>query len=226
VARPGAKSSSAAAHQACARAREELLSLLEVAYGSADSARAALQQALQQVMRHELPPTVPELVSFVRVGLLPVISADLGSRLTIALLDDFIQRHEIRSGVRERSHHVLLVDTDRLGRSVLARALLREKWQVTVVDSVEELGELARSGERVHVAILDGRHPAKLLLIEMMVEHFPGVALVVRSEGEAATCKVLQALGIESFEVVPAAASSEELVEAARRGGRSARGGT
>lgn len=220
--RAGAKSSSAAQ----ARAREELLSLLEVAYGSADGARAALQKALQQVMRHELPATVPELVSFVRVGLLPVISTDSGSRLTITLLDDFIQRHEVRSGVRERSDHVLLVDTDRLRRSVLARALLRDKWQVTVVDSVEELGELARSGQGVHVAILDGRHPAKLLLMEMMVEHFPDVSLVVRSEGEAATCKVLQALGIQSFEVLPAAASSEELVEAARRGGRSARGGT
>ena len=224
--RAGAKSPSAAAHQACARAREELLSLLEVAYGSADGARDALQKALQQVMRHELPTSVPELVSFVRVALLPVISTDLGSRLTIALLDDFIQRHEIRSGVRERSLHVLLVDTDRLGRSVLARALLRQRWRVTVVDSLEELGELARSGEDVHVAILDGRHPAKLLLMEMMVEHFPDVSLVVRSEGEAATCKVLQALGIQSFEVLPAAASSEELVEAARRGGRSARGGT
>lgn len=220
--RAGAKSSSAAQ----ARAREELLSLLEVAYGSADGARAALQKALQQVMRHELPATVPELVSFVRAGLLPVISTDLGSRLTITLLDDFIQRHEVRSGVRERSHHVLLVDTDRLRRSVLARALLRDEWQVTVVDSVEELGELARSGEAVHVAIFDGRHPAKLLLMEMMVEHFPGVSLVVRSEGEAATCKLLQALGIETFEVVPAAASSEELLEAARRGGRSARGKT
>lgn len=221
--RAGAKSSSSAQ---LARAREELLSLLEVAYGSADGARDALQKALQQVMRHELPTSVPEIVSFVRVGLLPVISTDLGSRLTITLLDDFIKRHESRSGVRERSLHVLLVDTDRLGRSVLARALLRERWRVTVVDSLEELGELARSGEDVHVAILDGRHPAKLLLMEMMVEHFPGVSLVVRSEGEAATCKLLQALGIESFEVLPAAASSEELVEAARRGGRSTLGGT
>jgi hypothetical protein len=205
------------------QAREELIGLLEVAYASAEGAQAALRRALQLAMRHELPTSVAELLTFVRIGLLPVLSADLGPRLTMSLLEDFIKRHEIRSGVRERSVQVILVDTDRLGRSVLARALLRERWQVTVVDSLEELGELARSGEAVDVAILDGRHPAKLLILEMMVDHFPSAALVVRSAAEGATCKLLQALGVASFEMLPVDAPSEAIVEAARRMARSAR---
>ena len=218
VPRAGARSSPTAS-----QVREELIRLLVGAYASAEDAQAALHRALHHAMRHELPTSVPELLTFVRAGLLPVLSADLGPRLTMSLLDDFIRRHENRSGVRERSLQVMLVDTDRLGRSVLARALLRERWHVTVVDSLEELGELARSGEVVDVAILDGRHPAKLLMLEMMVDHFPSAALVVRSAGEGATCKLLQALGVASFEMLPLDASSETIVEAARRMAQSAR---
>lgn len=219
-------------------AKEELTRLLETAYGSAEGGRAALHRALQNAMRHELPATIPEILSFVRVGLLPVLSADLGPRLTMTLVEDFVRGQEIRSGVGDkvpastaaadhvatpgRSVHdgrlrVLLVDTDRLGRSVLARTLLREQWHVTVVDSLEELGEVVRSGDGVHVAILDGQHPAKLLFIEMLVEHFPAVSLVVRSAGEAATRMLIQALGVARFDVLPARASSESLVEAVRR---------
>ena len=223
-------------------ARETLTSLLEAAYGSADDARAAIERALHRSSRTELPAAIPELLAFVRTGLIPVLSDDLGPRLTMTVLEDFITVHEVRSGVREKEPptpvplgrvdvrsrsstkeerlRVLLVDADRIGRPALARALVRWGCQVTVVDSVEELGQVARSGEAIEVALFDGQHPAKLLLMELAVEHFPGVALVVRSAGEAATRAVIGALGVTRFEVLARDASTDGLVTAVLKVGR------
>jgi ActR/RegA family two-component response regulator len=218
-------------------ALQALQGLLETAYGSAEEARAALQRALHHANRTTFPTSVPELLSFVRSGLLPVLSGDLGARLTITLVDEFIAEHEIRSGVRakesvpvaarrvadprrsvqDRRLRVLLVDTDRIRRSTLARALVRERSQVTAVESLEELGEVVRASDDVQVAVLDGQHPARLLLVEMILDRFPAVSLVVRSTGEAATRTLIQALGVEHFEVLPGDASSDAIVEAVRR---------
>jgi DNA-binding NtrC family response regulator len=110
-----------------------------------------------------------------------------------------------------------LVDTDRIRRSTLARALVRERSQVTAVESLEELGEVVRASDDVQVAVLDGQHPARLLLVEMILDRFPAVSLVVRSTGEAATRTLIQALGVEHFEVLPGDASSDAIVEAVRR---------
>ncbi|HEY8088185.1 MAG TPA: hypothetical protein VIF09_10080 [Polyangiaceae bacterium] len=220
------------------QARETLLTLLESAYGSAEDASAALGRALLSSARTELPSTIPELIAFVRTDLLPVLSGELGPRLTMALLDDFIVQHETPSGIRGRGpvssgpqlvgrlalrsrafsegrpRRVLLVDADRIGRPVLARALLRASCQVTVVDSLEELGQIARSGEDIDVAIVDAQHPARLLVLEVIVDSFPGVSLVVRSAGEAATRALLHALGAVRFEVRSRDASTEELIAA------------
>jgi len=125
-------------------ARAVLLSLLEAAYGSTDDGRAALERALRGAERTELPASVSDLLSFVRTGLLPVLSEDLGPRLTMTLLEDFIAAYEIRTGVtvkesatrarvtpRPREQRVLLVDADRVGRTTLARGLARQKCLVT-----------------------------------------------------------------------------------------------
>jgi hypothetical protein len=221
-------------------AREVLLALLEVAYGSADEARWALERALRHASRDELPSSAPAILAFVRTGLVAVLTDDLGPRLAMTLVDDFIADQEVRSGVRERpelpplptspnaSHvrvrqppaprprrpHLLLVYADHVGRPALARALLRAGCQVTVVDSVEELGVVIRSRDEVDVAIVDGGHPAKLLLMELIVDRFPKVALIVRSSGEAATRALLGALGVARFDVLPGDASWETLIDA------------
>jgi hypothetical protein len=220
-------------------ARDTLLALLETAYGSTPEAHGALDRALRQASLSEVPASAPELLSFVRAGLLPILSEELGPRLTMTVLGEFIAEHEIRTGVRPQRPtsstppapprssrcqlRVLLVDSDRIARPTLARALLREGCQVTAVDSLEELGVVARTSEEVDVAILDGRHPAKLLLMEVIVERFPGAALVVRSAGEAATRALLGALGVTRFDVLPADAPAEALVGAVlkRNGARS-----
>jgi CheY-like chemotaxis protein len=228
-----------AASRDALEARAILSALLEAAYGSADDAREAIERALRGANLTEFPAGVPEILAFVRTGLLQILSDDLGPRLTMTLMEDFIAAHEIRSSVtakesapptptapaearprtsaRPRRLRVLLVDADRIGRATLARALAREKCQVTVVDSLEELGQVVRSGEEIEAAILDGQHPAKLLLMEMIVDRFPGVALVVRCAGEEATRTLVHALGVERFEVLPSGASPDALIAAVFR---------
>jgi CheY-like chemotaxis protein len=218
-------------------ARETLSKLLESAYGDADDARSAIERALQRSNRAEFPATVADILTFVRTGLLPVLSDDLGPRLTMTVLEDFIAVHEVRSSVRAkesteppvpvgrmqprprsstRAHgpRVLLVDADRIGRLALARALVRETCQVSVVDSLDELGQVVRSGDDIHVAILDGRHPARLLLMDMIVDRFPDVSLVVRTTGEAATRALVQGLGVARFEVLASDAPPEVVIAA------------
>lgn len=211
-------------------ARAVLLSLLEAAYGSTDDGRAALERALRGAERTELPASVSDLLSFVRTGLLPVLSEDLGPRLTMTLLEDFIAAYEIRTGVtvkesatrarvtpRPREQRVLLVDADRVGRTTLARGLARQKCLVTIAASLEELGQIARSGEEIDTAVLDGRLSSRLLFMEVIADRFPGVSLVVRTDAEDTTRTLLHALGVERFELVPVEASVDTLVAAVLR---------
>jgi CheY-like chemotaxis protein len=229
--------------QEAAEARALLTGLMTNAYGSAVDAHAALERALHRTTRKDLPATIPELLTFLRAGLLPVLSEDLGPRLAMAVLDDFIAKHEERSGIRKKdapppssspaptplgriavrprrsaaakSPHrtrVLLVDADRIGRTALARALLREGFEVATVGSLEELGEVVRSGEELDVVVLDDRHPGRLLAMETVVDGFPAASLVVRSAEEGATRSLLGALGVSEVDVVACSASSEAVV--------------
>lgn len=236
--------------QEAAEARALLSALMTTAYGSADDAHAALERALLRSSRKELPATIPELLTFLRAALLPVLSDDLGPRLAMAVLDDFIAKHEERSGIRRKDAggapapapsaprplgriavrprkppqaqaphrtRVLLVDADRVGRSALARALLREGFEVATVGSLEELGEIVRSGEALDVVVLDDRHPGRLLVIETVVDGLPGASLVVRSAEEGASRSLLGALGVSELEVVGCTASSDAVVQAVLR---------
>jgi CheY-like chemotaxis protein len=224
-------------------ARQLLFEILEAAYGSAEDAGAAIQRALHRAKRAEFPTSIPEILTFLRAGLVVVLSEDLGPRLTLTVLDDFIEKLEVRSGVgvkqpepppsprvpvgrittrprsstRARSLHVLLVDADPVGRSALARALLRERYRVTAIGSLEELGEVVRSDEELDVAVLDDRHPARLVVMETVVDRFPAAALVVRSAQGAATRALLGAVGVGRFEVLSGTASSDALLEAIRK---------
>ncbi len=196
-----------------------LTALLSSAYGAPEDAQAVIERALADGGRAELPSSGPELVAFVRAHLLPILSADIGPRLTMALLDDFVAKHEARSGVRDkeapeaRRRSVILVDPDRIGRPAVARALLRAGCHVTVVDSARQLEELAAAGEAFDVAIVDAMHPARLPLLEGIVERFPGARLVVRSDAGEGASELLQGLGAKRFEVLPRHTPVRTLVE-------------
>ena len=195
-----------ASHGEATEARELLVALLTQAYGSAHDAQAALDRALVDAARTELPPGGPELLAFVRAHLLPILSAAVGPRLTMAMLDDFVAKHEARSGERsskDRPLGVVVVDPDRVGRPALARALLRAGCHVTVVDCTADLDELASWGGTVDVAVVDVTHPGRLVLLEAIVDRFPQARLVARSDAGASTQDLLQSLGVARFEVVP-----------------------
>lgn len=200
-----------------------LAALLASAYGSPEEARVVVDRALTVAGRTDLPAAGPELLAFVRAHLLPILSADIGPRLTMALLDDFVAKHEERSGVRDkgapasRRPSVVLVDPDRVGRPALARALLRAGCHVTVVDSAHQLEEIAAAGEVVDVAIVDVMHAARLPLLEGIVEHFPSARLVVRSDAEEGTSDLLQGLGARRFEIVPRGTTAQALASTASR---------
>ena len=191
-----------------AEPREVLVTILASAYGSIGDAQTVIGRALEEGGRTELPTSEPELLAFVRAHLLPILSADIGARLTMALLDDFIAKHEVRSGVRDkkapeaRRRSVILVDPDRVGRPAIARALLRAGCHVAAIDSTRQLDELAAAGETVDVAIVDAMHPARLALLEGIVERFPEARLVVRSDSAEGTRDLLHGLGASRFDVV------------------------
>jgi CheY-like chemotaxis protein len=185
-----------------------LATLLGSAYGSIEDAQAVIDGALANGGRDELPESGPELLAFLRAHLVPILSADIGARVTMALLDDFIAKHEARSGVRDkeapeaRRLSVLLVDPDRVGRPAIARALLRARCHVMVVDSAQELEELAGAGEALDIAVVDVMHPARLALLVGLVERFPEARIIVRSDSGDDTSDLLHGLGATRFQVV------------------------
>jgi CheY-like chemotaxis protein len=204
-----------------AEPRELLATILASAYGSSEDAQAVIDHALEDGGRAELPDTGPELLTFVRAHLVPILSIDIGPRLTMALLDDFIKKYEVRSGVRgkeapdARRRSVILVDPDRIGRPVIARALLRAGCHVMVIESARQLEELVADGETVDVAVVDVMHPARLSLLESIVERFPEARLVVRSDSADGTRDLLHGLGATRFEVFPRHTPARVLVNAA-----------
>jgi CheY-like chemotaxis protein len=195
-----------------------LAMLLASVYGSAEDAQSVIDRALEDGGCSELPVSGPELLAFLRAHLVPILSGDVGARVTMALLDDFIAKNEVRSGVRDkeapgvRRRAVLLVDPDRVGRPAMARALLRAKCHVMVVDSAPQLEELAATGEPVDVAVVDVLHPARLALLVGIVESFPEARLVVRSDSGDDTRDLLHGLGAGRFEVVARHTSVRVLV--------------
>ncbi len=184
--------------QSAEAAHTTLLSLLELALGGHTRAEEALDNALAEAGRDDVPTERTELIAFVRAHLVNVLTAEIGPRLTLALMDDLLshlQHTEPSSGAiptaspppasaprpaqaRDSTDtaelsphapkHVVLVDPDRVGRTTFARALVRAQWQVTVIDSVGELANLLRSGEPLHAAIVDADHPLASSVFEAL----------------------------------------------------------
>jgi hypothetical protein len=223
-----------------------LLTLLELACGSTEPALDAIRQAMVLAGRDDLPLTGPEIVAFVHAHLVPLLTDQIGPRLTMALLDDLGEKlgvepsdasGEIQSSVpppasiprpivRMRSassprvkpkFSVVLVDADRVGRSAVARALLRAKWNVTAVDTAADMATALQAGEPIDVLLIDAHHAELETILASVLSARPSVALVIRSWDAARSRALLAGLGAERFEVRSHDAPPEELLEAARR---------
>jgi len=112
---------------------------------------------------------------------------------------------------------VLLVDEDRVGRTVLARALLRASCQVTVIESAEDLAAALGSGDPVDVALVDAVHHAARAVVEVLGRDRPQLAVVARSNDPIHTRALLSQLGVTAFDVRSREAPPEELIDAIRR---------
>jgi hypothetical protein len=225
--------------------RALLMSLLEVAFGSAEPVRVLVEEALAAAAKQEVPPGGPELVTFVRAHLLAPLSEQIGPRLTMALVDDLVaaverpsfrptrassfpppstSRPVLRHGFVPSSAHVrsakpgvLLVDGDRVGRTTLARALLRADWEVTVIDAVSDLAAALSSGDSIDVALVDMAHPLAEAVIESLARSHSSVAVVARSPDPAHTRAMLARYGIASYDVRAREGLPDELALAVRR---------
>lgn len=224
-------------------AQQTLVSLLEMAYGSVTPALAAVEVGLALAGRDELPLTGPEVLAFVRAHMVAKLTDDIGPRLTMALLDDLVARldptaaspahptvppssmprpiaHGASAVVPRREAtrlHVLLVDGDRVGRTAVARALLRAKWQVTVVEGEDDLRDALASGEPVDAAIVDAQHPSAQAIVQALAAERRQVTVVARTSDATRARELLAHLGIARWDVRSRDAPAEELIEAVRR---------
>jgi CheY-like chemotaxis protein len=112
---------------------------------------------------------------------------------------------------------VVLVDADRVGRSTLARALLRAKWDVTAVDTAADMTSTLQAGEPIDVLLIDAHHAELETIVASVVSARPKVAVVIRSWDAARSRALLAAHGVKRGDVRSHDAPTEELLEAARR---------
>ncbi len=241
------------------------MALLELSLGNPTVARAAVAHALNVSGRDDLPTEGVELLGFVRVHLLPILTGELGVRLTMALLDDLeekldpapadsavrvargmappssspqalssphtssappaslsrrIARLDFRPNVTPVPHSmlaVLVVDPDPISRPSLARALLRAKWSVTVVDSPAEVAIACDGGEQFGIALVHTDHPQAWAIVREVVARCPSATLVARSRDTSSAHARLAELGVARLDVRSSDAPPEELVDAIRR---------
>lgn len=225
------------------------MGLLELSLGNATVARAAVAHALAKAGREHLPAAGPELIGFVRVHLVAILTGELGARLTLALLDDLaaelgLDAEEPESRVRARSSApaasarrpiarldlrasvtpepgpmlgVLVVDPDKISRPALARALLRARWSVTMVDSPAEVALAHEQGADFGAALVTMQHPLAYPIVREIVDRYPAAAVVVRCSDVVAAHEELSELRLHRLELRSSDAPPEELVDVIRR---------
>lgn len=175
-----------------------LLDVLTVVMGSAHLASAVVVDALQKSGKRALPDDAGELVVFAWAHVVEAVSSAMGAAPAASFMEKLRsaldgERHapsqparthdsqQMDSGVRGRGDglRVLIIDSDALARSVLARTLARAGMELLVADHAEEA--LSRSHElgRVHVVYcpLDRRGAAELL---HLLERLPELGVVGR----------------------------------------------
>jgi hypothetical protein len=112
---------------------------------------------------------------------------------------------------------VLVIDPDRINRPVLARALLRARWSVTMVDSPAELSVAFASGETFGVALVRMDHPHADAMVSDVTARFPSLVVVGRCADTTQAHARLAGMGVAKFDVRSSDAPPEELVDAIRR---------
>jgi hypothetical protein len=216
-----------------------------MAYGTRGQALGAIERALAIAGREHLPDDPADLLAFVRAHLLGVLSPEVGPRLTMALVDDLVARCEAvaesqpvasplppsmprpvaRVSLRSRSSppaapqvRVLLVDPDRVGRASLARALVRARWGVGVIESVDDLREALHEHEAPpDAAIVDLHHPAAAPILEALLTAMPRLLLIVRGADGPQARALLAASNAARFEIRSREAPAEELIDTVKR---------
>ena len=130
-----------------------------------------------------------------------------------------VSSRSVSSSPRLRGTHIglLLVDPDRVGRTSLARALVRAGANVTVADSIGDLESALESGENFDVALVDAYHPTGPAIVSALVRKMPHVVVVARSREATSTREMLTRLGVTRFDVRSHDAPAEELVDAMNR---------
>jgi hypothetical protein len=225
-------------------AKGTLLSLLQMACGSSGAALDILDRALVRAGRDEIPGSTAELIAFVRAHLLGPLSDEVGPRLTMALVDDLVAELAELASVpalptvppasvsrpvahtRRPSQYagaalgIVLVDADRVGRTALARALVRERWIVTVVDAESEVLPALEGGTSIDAALVDASHPAAVAIVGSLSRSIPDLPIVARSGDPAHVRATLGRLGLVRLDVRSTDATPEEIVEAVRRAAR------
>jgi hypothetical protein len=227
-------------------AQRALLSLLEMALGAREAAQQVVARGLVDSGRSELPTSGLELVAFVRAHLLEPLSDHIGARLTMALVTDLEAqldptvpgsvlegsvpptsltrsvRQPPTSGPAPHSARapkmaVVLIDGDRVGRTTLARALLRGECEVMVADLPADLEAALDAADPVDVALVDANHPAAIAIVELLAQRRPGVPLVVRTGDPVGTLARLAQVTAAKVDVRPRHAAADELIDAMRR---------
>jgi DNA-binding NtrC family response regulator len=112
---------------------------------------------------------------------------------------------------------VVLVDGDRVGRTTLARALLRGECEVMVADLPADLEAALDAADPVDVALVDANHPAAIAIVELLAQRRPGVPLVVRTGDPVGTLARLAQVTAAKIDVRPRHAAADELIDAMRR---------
>lgn len=229
----GAESPPEGTHQQSAVAAV-LMSSLATAYGSSERAAAALMRALVQARRETVPETPSDLVVFTRGYLLEILRIDLGPTLALTWVDNlcarFLQtgappsseppastrRPVARVTLRPSSRppavrrSVLLFDPDRIRRTTLARALLRAQWDVTVVETVEQMVD-AIHGTSVDVAIVDLRTPWTPSIVDALAISCPNLLVIGRGSKQDVAASLFQRVGLR-FDMRSRDATPEQLV--------------
>jgi hypothetical protein len=115
---------------------------------------------------------------------------------------------------------VVLVDGDRVGRTAVARALVRERWDVTVIDSEQDVA-MTLDTAFVDAAVVDTSHEAAHAILEALVRRNPHVVLVLRRAPGARARIDMARLPAKRFDVISSDAPVQDLVRLVRRAGDS-----
>lgn len=113
---------------------------------------------------------------------------------------------------------VILVDADRFGRASLARALVQAQCDVTVLDDAAEVIRALESPEPLDVVItdIDGLEIESMLRALRRIR--PTVPVIAWTKSARAVAEhVLMTASIATYDVMPKAARSAEVIELVRR---------